>query len=230
MILANRRKNFLQSVPTPEVTQLVNEQFEGPGAVGWFSNTTSPALAWNDTYNTSPPGALTGSYSAQIESALTARPNGQKTFSANGNIYCRFLINHQRRSGGQGVLSTLRDTNGEIVASFGLGNGTNGARMQVLGASGPTLGGTPATGVTYYGWFEYEKAASTSGIARGGYTETGSAARPTWPLSGVSGLLAVSTGGNRLTNVTGVMFGRIEANINYNVIIDDIQIQSTPFP
>ena len=216
---------------------MINEQFEGPGAAGWTSTTGGALIAWSDTY-TEAPAPLTGSYSAKVESTGQYRVNALKTFSPTGNVYCRFLINHQKTTVGQGVLATIRDSAGNILSTFGLLSSVtigNAARMQVGGAAGVTAASLgPTTGssaINYYGWFEYEKGTPglNNAIARGGYTLTGSSARPTWPLSGASGLLAVSTGGTVTGNASRIMFGRTEAVINYNVIIDDIQVQSTPF-
>lgn len=206
------------------IAQLINEQFESPGATGWTSNTTSPNLAWSDQYVTSP-APLVGSYSARIQATATTpnQVNAQKTFTASGTVYCRFRINHQRATSGNGTLASMRDSAGNVLASFGLINATNASRAVPTG--GTTISGSaPTLSTTYYGWFEYEKGTGVNAVCRVGYSVTST--RPTtW-----TGLLAASTNGTATANADRIMFGTTSAATNYDVIIDDIQIQSTPFP
>jgi hypothetical protein len=122
---------------------------------------------------------------------------------------------------------SLRDSTGTILCSIGLGNAYNTFRSVPTGGSFVYAAASPTTGTTYYGWFEYEVGSGTNSVCRVGLTTTSS--RPTWPASGASGLLAVSTNGTSTANVERLFLGRTEAVPNYNVILDDIEMQSTPF-
>jgi len=224
----------------PAPSQLINEQFEAPGATGWTSNTTSPNLAWNDQYTVlstpTPPffpvAPLLGSYSGRIQATATTpnRVNAQKTFTSSANVYCRFLLNHQRVSAGNSTFATIRDSSGNILVTAGLANASSLARASIAGGSTVNAITPPTLGTTYYAWFEYEKGTGTvNAICRFGYSTTST--RPTWPTTGTgSGFLAVTTnGGISTANADRIMFGTTAAATNYDVIIDDIQVQSTPF-
>lgn len=225
MIILNRRKNFRN----PNL-KLINEQFEGPGSSGWTYTVSLSSRAWSDQYVTSP-APLVGSYSARIQATLTTpnQVNAQKTFSSSGNVYCRFLINHQGYTSGNTTLATIRDSAGNILATFGLFNNVSSApRATATGGSIVNALTSPTIGTTYYCWFEYEKGTGTDAVCRAGYSTTSS--RPTWPTTGIgSGFLAVSINGTVTANADRIMFGSNTSATNYDVIIDDIQVQSTPF-
>lgn len=215
----------------PAPSQLINEQFEAPGATGWTSNTTSPALAWNDQYTT-PPAPLLGSYSGRIQATATTpnRVNAQKVFTSSTNVYCRFRINHQRATSGSSTFATIRDSAGSILATAGLLNAASTARAIITLGSTVNATVAPTIGTTYYGWFEYEKGTGlVNAVCRFGYST--SPTRPAWPTTSVgSGLLAVSAnGGITSANADRIMFGTTASATNYDVIIDDIQVQTTPF-
>lgn len=205
--------------------QLLNEQFEAPGATGWASNTTAPNAAWADQYATAP-APLVGSYSGRID-GTTAQVNAQKTFTASGSVYCRFRINHARATNGNGTLATLRDSAGNVLATFGLVNATSVSRAIPTGGSTVASATGPTLTTTYYCWFEYEKGTGTNAVVRVGLSTAST--RPSWPSSGASGFLAVSINGTSTANADRIMFGTTAGVTNYSVIIDDIQIQSTPF-
>lgn len=205
--------------------QLLNEQFEAPGATGWTSTTTTPNVAWTSQYNTSP-APLVGSYSGRID-GTTQQVNAQKTFTASGNVYCRFRVNHSRGTGGNGTLATLRNSAGTVLATFGIVNTSSTSRAIPAGGSTVNAATAPTLGTTYYCWFEYEKGTGANAIVRVGLST--SPTRPTWPASGASGFLAVSVNGTSTSNADRIMFGTNTSVTNYSVILDDIQIQSTPF-
>jgi hypothetical protein len=201
-------------------TELLNEQFEAPGATGW--TTTVP---WDDQF-TSP--ALLDNYSANIN-GTTTNIHAYKNFTASNNVYCRFLIYHSRVTSGNGTLATIRDASGNVLATFGLVNGSSAARSIPAGGSTINAATAPTLNGTIYGWFEYEKGTGSNAVCRVGY-EQSSSARPSWPTSGASGRLAVSINGTSTATPARIMFGTSASATNYNVIFDDIQIRSTPFP
>ena len=214
---------FQFSSATP---QLLNEQFEAPGATGWVTSSVAPQAPWNDQYATAP-APIAGSYSCQIASAATARINAYKNFTATGSCYLRFRFYYITASGGNGTLCTLRDASGTIVASLGLASTSNIFRVSI-GAGGATNSVTaPAANTLLYGWLEYVKGTGSNAIARAGWTTTG--ARPSWPTSGASGSLVAQINGTATADAARVMFGTNASLINYNIVIDDIQIQATPF-
>jgi hypothetical protein len=212
---------FLSGTP-----QLLNEQFEAPGATGWISQTTAPYAAWNDQYATSP-APIDGSYSAQIASAGTARVNAYKNFTATGTCYMRFRFYWTAPgSVGNGVLCTLRDAGGNIVTTLGLASSSNIFRVSIVGLASNAVTAPPAN-TLLYGWLEYEKGTGSNARARAGWSTT--AARPSWPASGASGGLVVITQSINPGDAARVMFGNVASLVNYNFVIDDIQIQATPF-
>lgn len=208
----------------PDPSQLINEQFEAPGATGWVSQTTAPFAAWNDVYTP----AIVDNYSGQISSAGTARVNAYKNFADTGSCYMRFQFRSITASGGNGTLCTFRDASGNILATLGLVNGTNTFRVSIGAGVSSNAATAPTANTNLYGWFEYIKGTGANAIARAGWTTTN--VRPsTWPISGASGALVVRSTGSATADAARVMFGTTASLINYNIIIDDIQVQSTPF-
>jgi len=204
------------------VPKLLEEQFEAPGATGWTSTVSGLAVAWDPIYTTAP-APLLGSYSGRIQS-ITGSVNAYKNFVASDKVYCRFRINHQRVSGGNSILATFQTAAGVQLALFQLASGSSRTRVNVNGGAIVVGTVTPTQNLTYYGWFEYEK--STGGataICRAGLSTN--ASRPTsW-----TGLNAISTNGTTTANAERIQFGSASGVTSYDVIIDDIQIQSTPF-
>ncbi len=213
--------------PTPAIQSLpLTETFEGPGVVNQWVYNTSPYTAFAAQY-ASAPAPLVGSYSARVESAGTGRPNGYTSFVPSSTVYVRFRFNSQRVSSGNNVFMTLRDSSDTILCSVGLRNATNVFRASPIGGSTVDAATAPTTGTTYYGWVEYEAGSGGNAICRVGLTTT--ASRPTWPASGASGMLAVSNNGTSTASVGRLFLGRVEQVINYDVIMDDIEIRSVPF-
>jgi hypothetical protein len=222
MIILNRRKNFQRS------SQLMNEQFEGPGSSGWTYTSSSTAAAWNDQYSIPP--VLAGTYSARIQATSATLPNrinAQKIFGNSRNVYCRFLIKHQVYANANTTLAAIRNLGGTNLGTFAMLSGNHAARATAFGGTTQTAVDNPVIGTLYYGWFEYERGTGSNSVCRTGYSLT--PVRPTWPNNGGNGLLAVSNNGNNTSTPDRIMFGSTAVVTGYDVIIDDIQIQSTPF-
>jgi hypothetical protein len=204
------------------VPKLLEEQFEAPGASGWTSVVNASAIAWVSNYTTAP-APLLGSYSCRIQNT-TGSTNAYKNFAASGTVYCRFRINHQRVSGGNSTLITFNTATGTQLAVFQLASGNSRTRVNVSGGSTVVGTVTPTQNLTYYGWFEYGKATSgANAFCRAGLSTT--AERPTnW-----TGINAASNNGTTTANAERIQFGSPSGATNYDVIIDDIQIQDTPF-
>jgi hypothetical protein len=203
-------------------SQLLNEQFEGPGASGWTSTTTSGYSAWVDTYQP----AIVGSYSAQISSASASRVNAYKNFTAAGSCYMRFQFKWLTAPTANSTLVAFRDASGNILATLGL-TASSTFRISIAAGASSSAAQAPLVNTNYYGWLEYQKG-SGNAIGRAGWSTEPS--RPSWPTSaGASGPLVIQNTGTSTADAARVLFGRIDAVVNYNFIIDDIQIQSTPF-
>jgi hypothetical protein len=203
--------------------QLLNEQFEAPGATGWVSQTTAPYASWNDQYTP----AIVGGYSGQVASAGTARVNAYKNFTGSGSCYMRFQFRSITATVGNATLCTLRDASGNILATIGLVSGSSNFRVSIGAGASSNAGTAPAANTNLYGWLEYIKGTGSNAIARAGWTTT--PARPSWPTSGASGSLVAQINGTATADAARVMFGTNASLINYNIVLDDIQIQATPF-
>lgn len=209
------------------VSYLVNQNFEGTGYDNSETWTATNSVVDPD-YATSP-APLGGSQSLRIQSANTARPNTRVEFTANANVYVRFRINWTTFTGGNGTLMTIRTSADAILASFGVVNGTCVARAAPAGGTTQNASTGPTIATTYYGWLEYEKGTGSDAVCRAGYSTT--SARPSWPSpNGASGLLGVSNNGTATSNAERLTIGNPAANVNYDVIIDEVMVQSTPFP
>lgn len=204
---------FVSSVP-----ELLNEQFEPAGATGWTSSVSGLAVAWFPTYTP----ALVGSNSCQIAST-TGSVNAYKNFTASGSVFCRFQVKHKRVSGGNSILASFQNSSGTSLAVFQLASGSSRTRINVTGGSTVVGTITPTIDVQYWAWFEYEKGTGANAVCRAGLSTTST--RPTnW-----TGLNAASTNGTTTLDASRIQFGSASGVTNYDVIIDDIQIQATPF-
>ena len=85
----------------------------------------------------------------------------------------------------------------------------------------------PAADTLLYGWLEFDKTSVSTTTLRVGWSTT--ASRPVWPATGIAGPLIVRNQGIASNDATRVQFGAIGAFSNYNVTIDDVQIQTIPF-
>jgi len=204
------------------VPQLLNEQFEAPGATGWITSSVAPQAPWNDQYTP----AILGDFSCEIANT-GFRVNAYKNFTPTGSCFMRFRWLRRSPNLGTSILCTFRDTNGNILAS--LGTTSAGIFRVSLGANAFTNASTaPGVNTLYYGWFEYEKSITgNNAIARAGWSTAGT--RRSWPLSGAAGALVVQQSAGVTADAARVMFGSVDAVPTYNFIIDDIQIQSTRF-
>jgi hypothetical protein len=206
--------------PFPAIPQLLNEQFEGPGATGWTSVTTTPFIAWNDQYATAP---ISGNYSARI----TANMNAYKDIPATSKCYVRFRFYWSAPvSSATGVLLSLRGANSNAVSSLSL-QGTSNRFMAAISGIPIAVSTAAAADTLLYGWLEFDKTSVSTTTLRVGWSTT--ASRPIWPANGVSGPLIVRNQGIASNDATRVQFGAIGAFTNYNVTIDDVQIQTIPF-
>lgn len=210
--------------PHRAAAYLINQTFNGPGIDHGESWTIANAT-WNPAYATSP-APLEGVASLLISSAGTAAPNGFANFTANANVYCRFLFNLQTGANGNTTLVSIRNST-TLLASIGMSNATSNFRSLPAGGSTVTATLPPTLNTTYYGWIEYEKGSGANAICRVGLSLTG--ARPTWPSSGASGLLAVSINGTSTSNANRIYLG-FTSTLNYAVILDQVLVSSTPFP
>ena len=212
--------------------QRLNEQFEAPGATGWTSITTSGYTAWNDQVNVNTGTTeILGNYSALIESSNINRVNAYKNlagFAGVGTCYMRFrfYIQNQGTLNDQ-ILCSFLDASGNVLCSIGLANTNRRFRLNMPGATSLTVSATASEFTVYYGWLEYEKGTGANAVCRVGWSTSPN--RPVWPSVGASGALAVRLNGTVTSNATRVSFGRTDAAVNYNYVIDDIQIQAIPF-
>lgn len=208
----------------PAPSQLINEQFEAPGATGWTTSGTN----WSDQYATAP-APIVGAKSCQIFSTNIARVNAFKDFAATANCYVRFRFYFVSNPGANQAFLTLRSSTSAVMATIQLAAGSGNFRA-ITGTGSATPAPTPPTALTfYYGWLEFEKGAPAT--VRAGWSITG--ARPAWPPSGTVSpagtSLAVQTTGTANSDVTRILFGSLTVNTNFNIVIDDVQAQTTPF-
>jgi len=209
--------------------QRLNEQFEAPGATGWSSITTAGYAAWDDEANINTGTVpILGNYSALISSANVNRVNAYKDFAATGSCYMRFQF-YQQVPGtlNDQILCSFLDAGGNVLCSIGLANTTGRFRLIAPGATSTTVGLTQSEYTNYYGWLEYEKGTGSNAVVRVGWSTSPN--RPNWPGSGISGALAVRINSTSTSDATRIRFGRTDAAVNYNYVVDDIQIQPVPF-
>jgi hypothetical protein len=219
MILLNRRKNFLQTA-APQASLLLEEQFEGPGATGWTSSQGGNYSAWLSTYTP----ALLGDYSALMSATGSTGINAYKNFTPSGSVYCRFRIRHRVRCAINSSFITFQTSTGTTVATFQLQTGTSRPRIIVLGGTLTAATETPLLDTDYFGWFEYQKGTGgPTASCRAGFS-----IEPIRPTSW-TGLNAQSLNGTTTLDAGRILFGSSTAATNYDVVIDDIQVQSTPF-
>jgi hypothetical protein len=209
--------------------QLLNEQFEAPGATGWSSITTAGYAAWDDEANINiGTTSILNDYSALIESININRVNAYKDFTAAGSCYMRFQF-YQQLPGtlNDQVLCSFLDAGGNVLCSINLANTTGRFRLIAPGVTSTTVSTAQNSSTNYYGWLEYEKGTGSNAKIRVGWSTSPN--RPNWPSNGISGALAVRFNGTSTTSATRVRFGRVDAAVNYNYVIDDVQIQPIPF-
>jgi len=227
--LSNSISAFRKSGTTVDNFQLLNEQFEAPGSTGWTSITTAGYAAWNDQANINTGTApILGNYSALIESVNINRVNAYKDFAATENCYMRFQF-YQQNPGilNDQVLCSFLDVSGNVLCSINLANTSGKFRLVSPGATSTTVSTGLSDFTNYYGWLEYEKGTGSNAVVRVGWSTSPN--RPAWPTNGISGALVTRINGTSTTSATRVRFGRVDAAVNYNYVVDDIQIQSVPF-
>jgi hypothetical protein len=214
---------------TADNSQRLNEQFEAPGSTGWTSITTAGYAAWNDQANLdigiTP---ILGDYSALIESGNINRVNAYKDFAATENCYMRFQF-YQQLPGtlNDQVLCSFLDVSGNVLCSINFVNINGKFRLVSPGVTSATVSTGLSDLTNYYGWLEYQKGTGSDAVVRVGWSTSPN--RPAWPTNGISGALATRINGTSTTSATRVRFGRVDAPVNYNYVVDDIQIQSVPF-
>jgi hypothetical protein len=200
--------------------QLLNEQFEDP-LTGWVSTVGGAARAWLPTYTP----ALVGNQSCQIENTGSNYTNAYKNFTPSGKVYCRFQIRHKRVCAIHSNLVSFQTQAAVTVATFQLS--TNSSRWRINAAGGTTASAsqTPLQETNYWAFLEYEKGTGgATAICRAGFSET--QFRPTsW-----TGLNAICSDGTTTNDAGRIVFGSPSSFTSYDVIVDNIQIQTTPFP
>ena len=180
-----------------------------------------------DRYDT-PPAPIVGTKSCQIFSANLTRVNASKDFVATSNCYLRFRFYFVSNPGANQVFLSFRSSSNAALATIQLAAGSGNFRA-ITGSGAANAAPTPPTALTfYYGWLEFEKGAPAT--VRAGWSIAGT--RPAWPPTGnvspAGTSLVVQTTGTANSDVTRLLFGSI-ALTNFNIVIDDIQVQSTPF-
>jgi hypothetical protein len=215
MIFVINPYQFVQGVP-----QLLNEQFE-TGATDWTSTVGGFFVAWSPTYQP----ALLGTYSCRMDTTGASTANAYKNFTPSGSVYCRFQIKNKRVAAQNSNLVTFQTSTGTVLATFQLATSTSRARISVLGGSLASGTQSPVLETDYWAFFEYEKSTgANNAVCRAGFSAT--SFRPTsW-----TGLAAATTNGTTTLDAGRIMFGTPLAATNYDVVIDNIQVQATPFP